>query len=83
MAICMPRLIKNSSKEVSKGHFAVYVGEEKRKRFVITISFMSQPSFQDLLSHAEQEFRLDHLMGGVTVPNREDVFIDLISRLRN
>jgi SAUR family protein len=32
---------------VPKGHFAIYVGEEekKRKRFVIPISYLKHPSF--------------------------------------
>ncbi|OIT35316.1 auxin-induced protein 15a [Nicotiana attenuata] len=84
MAIRMPHIIKKSSKagDVPKGHFAVYVGEKQKKRFVIPISFLSQPLFQDLLSQAEEEFGFDHPMGGVTIPCSEDVFVDLTSRLR-
>ncbi|MED6136595.1 hypothetical protein PIB30_057478 [Stylosanthes scabra] len=41
--------------EVPKGYLAVYVGE-KMKRFVIPISYLNQPSFQDLLSQVEEEF---------------------------
>nr|XP_010315343.1 auxin-induced protein 15A-like [Solanum lycopersicum] len=83
MAIRMPRIIKKSSTvaDVPKGHFAVYVGENQKKRFVIPISFLSQPLFQDLLSQAEEEFGFDHPMGGVTIPCSEDVFVDLTSRL--
>ncbi|PHT41844.1 Auxin-induced protein 15A [Capsicum baccatum] len=84
MAIRMPRIIKKSSTtgDVPKGQFAVYVGEKQTKRFVIPISFLSQPLFQDLLSQAEEEFGFDHPMGGVTIPCREDVFIDITYRLR-
>ncbi|XP_025884611.2 auxin-responsive protein SAUR22-like [Solanum lycopersicum] len=78
----MPRIIKKSG-DVPKGYLAVYVGEEQKKRFVIPISFLSQPLFQDLLSQAEDEFGFDHPMGGLTIPCREDIFIDLISHLRN
>ncbi|KAG4160223.1 hypothetical protein ERO13_D02G222300v2 [Gossypium hirsutum] len=46
MAIRLPRII--SSKKVPKGYFAVYVGENQ-KRFVIPVSFLNQPLFQDLL----------------------------------
>ncbi|KAG5624845.1 hypothetical protein H5410_010063 [Solanum commersonii] len=83
MAICMPRIIKKSStsRDVPKGYFAVYVGEKQKKRFVIPISFLSQPLFQDLRSQAEEEFGFNHPMGGVTIPCSEDVFIDLTSRL--
>ncbi|KAK7844962.1 auxin-induced protein 6b [Quercus suber] len=33
-----------------KGYFAVYIGETQKKRFVVPISYLSQPLFQDLLS---------------------------------
>ena len=68
--------------DVPKGYLAVYVGDEsKMRRFVIPISYLNQPSFQDLLSRAEEEFGFDHPMGGLTIPCREDAFVDLISRL--
>ncbi|XP_075085027.1 auxin-responsive protein SAUR21-like [Nicotiana tabacum] len=67
---------------VPKGHCAVYIGESQKKRFVVPISYMSQPLFQDLLAQAEEEFGFDHPMGGLTIPIEEDVFIDLTSRLR-
>ncbi|KAH0750524.1 hypothetical protein KY290_029756 [Solanum tuberosum] len=84
MAIRVPRIINKSStsREVPKGHFAVYVGEKQKKRFVIPISYLSQPSFQDLLSQAEEEFGFDHPMGGVTIPCPEDIFIAITSQLR-
>ncbi|KAL5788778.1 hypothetical protein ACOSP7_005727 [Xanthoceras sorbifolium] len=66
---------------VPKGHLAVYVGESQRKRFLIPASFLNHTSFQDLLSQAEEEFGFDHLMGGLTIPCTEDIFVDLISRL--
>ncbi|WMV09448.1 hypothetical protein MTR67_002833 [Solanum verrucosum] len=83
MAIRMPPLIKkfSASEDVQKGHFAVYVGEKQKKRFVIPISFLSQPLFQDLLTQAEEEFGFDHPMGGFTIRCSEDEFIDLTSRL--
>ncbi|XVE93754.1 hypothetical protein REPUB_Repub01dG0221600 [Reevesia pubescens] len=70
-----------SSNSVPKGYCTVYVGESQKKRFVIPISFLNQPSFQELLSKAEEEFGFDHPMGGLTIPCREDIFIDLTSRL--
>ncbi|KAK7312266.1 hypothetical protein VNO77_36018 [Canavalia gladiata] len=66
--------------DVPKGYLAVYVGE-KRKRFVIPVSYLCQPSFQDFLSQAEDEFGYDHPMGGLTIPCREEVFLDITSRL--
>ncbi|KAG5624848.1 hypothetical protein H5410_010066 [Solanum commersonii] len=79
------RMIKKSStaRDVPKGHFVVYVGETKKKRFVVPISFLSEPLFQNLLSQVEEEFGFNHPMGGVTIPCSEDFFIDLTSRLRN
>ncbi|KAK7258004.1 hypothetical protein RIF29_32379 [Crotalaria pallida] len=73
---------KASSKvmDMPRGYVAVYVGE-KMKRFVIPISYLNQPSFQDLLSQAEEEFGYDHPMGGLTIPCGEDVFLDITSRL--
>ncbi|XP_022727386.1 auxin-responsive protein SAUR21-like [Durio zibethinus] len=68
--------------DVPKGYFAVYVGESQKKRFVVPISFLNQPSFQKLLSIAEEEFGFNHPMGGLTIPCREQVFIDLTSPLR-
>ncbi|XVF67851.1 hypothetical protein PTKIN_Ptkin10aG0154900 [Pterospermum kingtungense] len=69
----------SASIDVPKGHFAVYVGESQKKRFVVPISFLNQPSFQKLLSIAEEEFGFNHPMGGLTIPCREEVFIDLIT----
>ncbi|KAF3614900.1 Indole-3-acetic acid-induced protein ARG7, partial [Capsicum annuum] len=81
----VPRMIKKSftTRDVPKGHFVVYVGENQKKRFVIPISFLSQPLFQDLLRQAEEEFGFGHPMSSLTIPCREDVFIDLTSQLRN
>ncbi|KAB2635483.1 auxin-induced protein 15A-like [Pyrus ussuriensis x Pyrus communis] len=82
------RSFSNSSQEVSnnladvpKGYFPVYVGKSEKQRFVVPISILNQPSFQDLLSEAEEEFGYDHPMGGVTIPCRQDTFLVLISRL--
>jgi SAUR family protein len=65
MAIRLPRILQvkqnilrgsSAAKDVRKGYIAVYVGEEEKKRFVIPVSYLNQPSFQDLLSKAEEEF---------------------------
>lgn len=69
------------SKDVPKGYLPVYVGESQKKRFVIPASLLSQPSFQELLSKAEEEFGFNHPMGGLTIPCREDTFINLTSSL--
>ena len=66
--------------DVRKGYVAVYIGE-KQKRFVVPVSYLNQPSFQDLLSQAEEEFGYDHPMGGLTIPCTKDVFQHITSRL--
>ncbi|KAF5448919.1 hypothetical protein F2P56_029410 [Juglans regia] len=72
----------STSLDVPKGYFAVYVGEShEMKRFVVPISLLKQPSFQELLNKAEEEYGFDHPMGGLTIPCSEDIFIDLTCRL--
>lgn len=66
--------------DVPKGHFAVYVGEN-RTRYIVPISFLSHPEFQCLLQLAEEEFGFDHDMG-LTIPCEEVVFRSLTSMLR-
>ncbi|KAK9129558.1 hypothetical protein Sjap_010045 [Stephania japonica] len=65
--------------DVPKGHFAVYVGEN-RSRFIVPISFLAHPEFQTLLHRAEEEFGFDHDMG-ITIPCEEVVFRSLTSML--
>ncbi|BAT91020.1 hypothetical protein LR48_Vigan08g179600 [Vigna angularis] len=74
--------IQASSKsvDVPKGYLAVYVGD-KMKRFMIPVSHLNQPAFQELLSQTEEEFGYEHPMGGLTIPCREDAFLDITSRL--
>ncbi|KAK7352054.1 hypothetical protein VNO80_17470 [Phaseolus coccineus] len=71
-----------TSLDVPKGHFAVYVGKGKKKRFVIPVSVLNQPSFQQLLSIAEEEFGFSHPMGGLTIPCTEDIFLNITSAFR-
>ncbi|OIW03531.1 hypothetical protein TanjilG_30951 [Lupinus angustifolius] len=66
--------------DVPKGHFVVYVGEN-RSRYIIPISILSRPEFQTLLHQAEEEFGFDH-ENGLTIPCEEDVFESLTSMLR-
>ncbi|KAF8069830.1 hypothetical protein N665_1131s0028 [Sinapis alba] len=71
-----------ASAEQPKGFLAVYVGESQKKRYVVPISYLSQPSFQALLSKSEEEFGFNHPMGGLTIPCPEDTFINVTSRLQ-
>ncbi len=73
------KLQTRSQSDVPRGHIAVYVGEVQRKRFVVPISVLNHPSFQNLLSRAEEEFGFNHPMGGLTIPCKEDAFIDLMT----
>ncbi|XP_027354820.1 auxin-responsive protein SAUR50-like [Abrus precatorius] len=66
--------------DVPKGHFAVYVGEN-RSRYIVPISFLTHPEFQSLLRQAEEEFGFDHDMG-LTIPCEEVVFRSLTSTMR-
>uniref|UniRef100_A0A5B7BSZ2 Putative auxin-induced protein 15A n=1 Tax=Davidia involucrata TaxID=16924 RepID=A0A5B7BSZ2_DAVIN len=63
--------------DVPKGHFAVYVGEN-RSRFIVPISWLGHPEFQSLLQRAEEEFGFNHDMG-LTIPCEEVVFRSLTS----
>ncbi|AES89315.2 putative small auxin-up RNA [Medicago truncatula] len=84
MGFRLPSIIKRSSSSksvgVPKGYLAVYVGKEM-KRFVIPISYLKQKLFQELLSQSEEQFEYDHPMGGLTIPCREEVFLDITSSL--
>ncbi|CAH2067432.1 unnamed protein product [Thlaspi arvense] len=65
--------------DVPKGHFVVYVGEN-RVRYVVPISFLTRPEFQLLLQQAEEEFGFDHDMG-LTIPCEEVIFRSLTSSM--
>jgi len=74
------RQAASNGEEVPKGYLAVYVGE-KMKRFMIPVGYLNQPSFQDLLNLAEEEFGFHHPMGGLTIPCNEDVFLNIMSAI--
>ncbi|XP_059298287.1 auxin-responsive protein SAUR21-like [Lycium ferocissimum] len=73
-------LTRNHS-DVPKGHFAVYVGEIKKKRYMVPIKYLNHPSFQNLLRKAEEVFGFHHPMGSLTLPCNEDDFFYVTSRL--
>ncbi|KAL3613996.1 Auxin-responsive protein saur23 [Castilleja foliolosa] len=74
-------LTNRNQSDVPKGHLAVYVGKNTRKRYVVPISYLNHPSFQDLLHQAEEEFGFAHPMGGLTIPCCENAFVELTSRM--
>ncbi|XP_018475088.1 auxin-responsive protein SAUR21 [Raphanus sativus] len=73
---------KQAAAAAPKGYLAVYVGQSQRKRYVVPISYLSQPSFQALLSKSEEEFGFHHPMGGLTIPCPEDTFINVTAQLQ-
>ncbi|CAH1414404.1 unnamed protein product [Lactuca virosa] len=68
--------------DAPKGYLAVYVGEIQWKRFLVPLSFLDQPLFQDLLRRSEEEFGFNHPMGGLTIPCHEEAFVHLTTQLR-
>ncbi|XP_010467599.1 PREDICTED: auxin-induced protein 15A-like [Camelina sativa] len=66
--------------DVPKGHFPVYVGQN-RSRYIVPISWLDHSEFQTLLRLAEEEFGFDHDMG-ITLPCDEVFFRSLISMFR-
>ncbi|XP_009786096.1 auxin-induced protein 15A-like [Nicotiana tabacum] len=75
--------ISSKLEDVPKGHMAVYVGEShnNKHRFVVPISCLKHPLFQDLLKHAEEEYGFDYPMGGLTIPCSEAAFLCVTSHL--
>ena len=58
----MIKMHKKNQQDVPKGHLAVYVGETQKKRFVVPLSYLDQPLFQDLLRRSEEEYGFNHPM---------------------
>lgn len=75
-------LLNRNQSDVPKGHLAVYVGEIRRKRYVVPLSYLNHPSFQDLLQRAEEEYGFSHPTGGLTIPCSENAFLELTSRMQ-
>ncbi|CAI0455522.1 unnamed protein product [Linum tenue] len=44
---------RSTLQDVPKGFLMVYMGKAQKKRFLVPVSYLGQPSFQDLLSMAE------------------------------
>ncbi|KAK3017929.1 hypothetical protein RJ639_004018 [Escallonia herrerae] len=66
--------------DVPKGHFVVYVGEN-RSRYIVPISWLGNPEFQSLLQRAEEEFGFHNDMG-LTIPCKEADFLSVMSMIR-
>ncbi|CAI9275671.1 unnamed protein product [Lactuca saligna] len=74
----MPRYPSTSAiSDVPKGCITVYVGESTNKRFIVPLAYLKHPSFQTLLKMSEEEFGYVHPMGGLTLPCKEETFIEV------
>ncbi|KDP34547.1 hypothetical protein JCGZ_11097 [Jatropha curcas] len=82
-SVFAPNKAAPRSSDVPKGFLAVYIGELEKKQFVVPISYLKEPSFQDLLSKAEEEFGFNYPMGGLTIPCREEAFLHVTSNLKS
>ncbi|GKD79857.1 auxin-induced protein 15A-like protein, partial [Tanacetum coccineum] len=70
--------------DIPKGCFAIYICEkEKKKRFIVPMSYLKHPSFVNLLTRAEEEYGFDHRMGGLTIPCSEDSFQTICELFNN
>ncbi|GMN63334.1 hypothetical protein TIFTF001_032423 [Ficus carica] len=60
------RSLSNGGQAASKGMdvFAVYAGDSQKKQFVVPIYLLNEPSFQEILHEAEEEFGYKHPLGG-------------------
>ncbi|GAB2279428.1 hypothetical protein Dimus_014068 [Dionaea muscipula] len=65
--------------DVPKGHFVVYVGEN-RSRFILPISCLDHHDFQNLLHQAEEEYGFKHERG-ITIPCEEVTFRSIVGIL--
>ncbi|KAL6861495.1 hypothetical protein ACP4OV_017195 [Aristida adscensionis] len=66
--------------DVPRGHFAVYVGE-RRRRFVVPLALLDRPEFRSLLRRAEEEFGFAADGGILVLPCEELAFRSLTSAL--
>uniref|UniRef100_A0A5B7B0T1 Auxin-induced protein 15A-like n=1 Tax=Davidia involucrata TaxID=16924 RepID=A0A5B7B0T1_DAVIN len=57
--------------DVPKGHFAVYVGEN-RSRYIVPISFLDHPEFQCLYSLRRSGFSFFNFNSQITQPGSSD-----------
>lgn len=67
--------------DVQRAAWQFILRGDKKRRFVVPASYLSEPAFQDLLNQTEEEFVFNHPEGGLTIPWIVHEFIDLTSRL--
>ncbi|KAK7355479.1 hypothetical protein VNO80_14735 [Phaseolus coccineus] len=72
---------KPPPRDVPRGHLAVMVGEEAKRRFVIRADYLNHPLLQKLLEHYEgYGFNKS---GPLDIPCDEYLFQDIIQALRD
>ncbi|XP_013596908.1 PREDICTED: auxin-responsive protein SAUR15 isoform X2 [Brassica oleracea var. oleracea] len=79
--------MRSKSSSTPRGFMAVYVGEndDTKNRYVVPVSYLNQPLFQELLSKSEEEFGYDHPLGagtGLTILCHESLFFTVTSQIR-
>ncbi|KAL5756949.1 hypothetical protein ACOSQ2_021695 [Xanthoceras sorbifolium] len=70
----------NRHNHIPSGFFAVYVGEEDRKRFLIPTRFLNLPIFVYLLKIAEEEYGFE-CNGGISLPCEVEFFEEVLKFL--
>ncbi len=83
----MPRIMHRSaltinkassrSSSIPKGYLAMYIGKTEKKQFAVPVTYLKEPSFQNLLSKAEEKHGFNHPMGGLTISCSEEIFINV------
>ncbi|CAO2814918.1 unnamed protein product [Amaranthus hypochondriacus] len=78
------QILTKNQQIVPKGYIPVYVGEVEadKKRYIVPLSYLSHPVFQDLLQSVEEEFGFNHPMGALTIPCTQQTFFHLTSKLK-
>nr|KJB10056.1 hypothetical protein B456_001G245000 [Gossypium raimondii] len=80
MGFRLPRIV-NSKPSLKRSLLSSETTVIKKKRFVVPLSFLKHPSFQNLLSQAKNEFRFNHPMGALIIPCKEEAFINITCNL--
>ncbi|KAL8553563.1 hypothetical protein ACS0TY_002030 [Phlomoides rotata] len=71
-------MVCGKKKRTPKGHIVVYVGEEMR-RFVVPISCLKNPQFQQLLEEAAEVYGFHNGYGGIILPCTQTTFFRVIN----
>ncbi|GAY61979.1 hypothetical protein CUMW_214250 [Citrus unshiu] len=50
--------------------------KQRKEKIRNPISFLNEPSSQELLCKAEQNFGFNHPIGGLKIPSAEEIFVE-------